>query len=78
VLAENTSNDARTVVSISRDRLALQLGSMLHAPAVTPAPHQLTRTRFRILRQQCCQMSDGIRCSFMSAGSLEAWTLPAL
>ena len=52
-------------------------GSMLTAPAVTPAPQPMTSTEFGCGGRSVVRWPS-MRCSRMSCGSLDACTLPAL
>ena len=50
----------------------------LAAPAVTPAPHAITRTSLGACFGNSVAIWPSMRCNRMSCGSLDACTLPAL
>ena len=63
--------------SISAIVWSLTIGSIDTAPAVTPAPQPITSTLAGFSGTSVV-MWPSMRCSFMSCGSLDACTLPAL
>ena len=78
VLGEVGRDDRGTSGSISAMVCASTVGSIDTAPAVTPAPQPITSTDARVLAESSVVIWPSIRCSRMSCGSLDAWTLPAL